>query len=87
MNIQAFGPYVILNKVKDTQSIGGIEMVSALDDQNRYIKGVVFSASKDVPLKEGDKIYYDKQNSFGIMIDNSLHQVVLMNNIIGKVEE
>lgn len=84
--IQAKGVYVVLEPVKEKKTSGGLELVTELDDSNRYLKGKVLTAGEATGLKGGETIFYDKQNTFGIREGGELYQVVMAQNVIGVDE-
>ena len=87
MKLEAFGNYVIVQPSNDKTQMGGLDLIAAYDNENRYLSGVVVSAGEGLPLETGDIVYYDKQNNHGIQHGDYHYLVLTANNIVGVVRD
>ena len=87
--LEAIGQYVVI-KPTPKNKLGGegnLAIIDKWDNENRYLIGEVISAGKDLPLKTGDKVYYDKANKSGVDFNGVLYQVLSIGNIVAVERE
>lgn len=68
--MKPIGKYIIVSQIDETVKTDSGLMLSGEDmNQFRYKRGVVVEPGTDVKhIVKGDKIYYDKAQSFAMMI-------------------
>ena len=77
--------YIFVRPIKETKTTGGLELISKIDEQDRYSKAEVVFAEDTV--QPGETILYDRSNGFGFQINDELLTVLHLGNIIGVCEE
>ena len=77
--------HVFVRPLKETKKTGGLELISKLDEQDRYSKAEVVFCEE--VLNEGDIILYDKNNGHGFQINDELLTVLRLGDVVGVCEE
>ena len=79
--VRPLNGYLFIRPIKETKTTGGLELISKLDEQDRYSKAeVVFCGEV---LNEGDIILYDKNNGHGFQINDELLTVLRLGDVVG----
>ena len=82
--MKAINYYLIVEKVKEgPRIVGGLELTDKIDDSVRYLKAKVISAGNLVEgVNDGDIIYYDRHAGHGVQVDNTLYQVIRIQDVV-----
>jgi co-chaperonin GroES (HSP10) len=82
--MRAIGRNIVIDIIEETIKTDSGILLSAEDAKGlRYGKGVVVTAGTDVQhIKQGDTIYYDKRNSFGMVIDGEQRTIINESNVV-----
>ena len=82
--MKAIGRNIVIDTIEETIKTDSGILLSAEDAKGlRYGKGVVVTAGTDVQhIKQGDTIYYDKRNSFGMVIDGEQRTIINESNVV-----
>ena len=82
--MKAINYYLIVEKVKEgPRIVGGLELTDKIDDSVRYLKAKVISAGNLVEgVNEGDIIYYDRHAGHGVQVDDTLYQVIRIQDVV-----
>ena len=83
--MKAIGSNLIVNmtKIGVSETKGGLFLAEKQREDIRYKEGAVVSAGSEVEgIKEGDIIYFDKNNTHQIEIKKEIFNVVSMNNVV-----
>ena len=77
--MRAIGKNIVINVIEEEITTASGLLLSAEDsNQMRYKRGVVLSPGTEVQsVKEGEEIYYDKRQSFTMIVDGN--QVTVIN--------
>lgn len=74
--------YIFIKKITETKKVGGLDVITAYDSQDRYKKGKVKYVA-DL-LEEGDIVLYDELNGHDFQDeDGELLTVLHLKNVIG----
>ncbi len=79
--------YLFIRPIKETKQVGKIDLISRVDEQDRYTKGEVVFVDESLPLECCDIILYDKSNGDGHQVNGELLTALHVKNIIGKCEK
>ena len=79
--VRTMNGHLFIRPIADTKEVGGLEMITKIDEQNRYSKAEVVFATD--PLKCCDIILYDKANGHGYQHEDELLTVLHVSNVIG----
>ena len=79
--IKPLNGHIFIRPIKETKQVGGIDLISSVDEQDRYSKAEVVFAESIV--SEGDIILYDKSNGHGYQHEQELLTVLHVGNIVG----
>ena len=72
-----------MTKVGVSETKGGLLLGEKQREDIRYTEGTVLSVGSEVVgIKEKDVIYFDKNNSHLILIEQELYNVVRMDNVV-----
>ena len=72
-----------MTKVGVSETKGGLLLGEKQREDIRYTEGTVLSVGSEVVgIKEKDIIYFDKNNSHLIIIEQELYNVVRMDNVV-----
>ena len=74
---------VFIRPIAETKKTGGLELISSIDEQDRYSKAEVVFTEAGGPLKCCDIILYDKSNGHGFQINDELLTVLHVSNVVG----
>ena len=75
--MKAVNYYLIVEKIKESKTVGGLLITDDLDEDNRYTKAKVISVGNLVEgIKENDIIYYDNQAGHSINYKDILYYVI-----------
>ena len=83
--MKAIGRNLVVNmtKVGVSETKGGLLLGEKQREDIRYTEGTVLSVGSEVVgIKEKDVIYFDKNNSHLILIEQELYNVVRMDNVV-----
>jgi co-chaperonin GroES (HSP10) len=82
--MKAINYYLIVEKVKEgPRMVGGLELTDKVDDSVRYLKAKVISAGNLVEgVKDDDIIYYDRHAGHGVQVEETLYQVIRIQDIV-----
>lgn len=82
--MKAIGTYILIKEVNEDITIsGGLLLTEKDKSMFRYSCGVVESVGGDVKeIQKGDKVYYDKGQSFGMIIDGKTIMVIRERDIV-----
>lgn len=82
--MRAIGRNIVIDIIEETIKTDSGILLSADDAKGmRYGKGVIVTAGTDVVhIKEGDIIYYDKRNSFSMVIEGEQRTIINESNVV-----
>ena len=82
--MKAVNYYLILKNIKsENKKVAGLIMTEELDNDNRYVKGLVKSSGNLVEgIKDNDIVYYDKHAGHGIQFENELYYVIKSTDVV-----
>ena len=82
--MKAIGKYIVIRTVDEkVQSSSGVLLSADDTSRMRYKKALVIASGTDVVgIQEGDEIYYDKSNSFTMMVDGEQVTVILERDVV-----
>ena len=81
--IKAMNGNLFIKEVKETKKVGGLDLISKIDEQDRYKKAEVVYACETTPLSPGDIVLYDGNNGFQYQHDTELLRVLHILDIVG----
>jgi len=78
------GKYIVLTPVsEDVKTDSGIFLSGDDVGQLRYKRGIVFESGTDVSvIAKGDDIYYDKGQSFTMLIDGCQYSIIQERDVV-----
>lgn len=76
--MKAIGKNIVIKSIdEEVKTSSGLILSGEDTNQLRYKRGVVINSGSEVhAIKEGDEVYYDKANSY-VMIINDEHCVII----------
>ena len=81
--MKAVNYYLIVEKIKESKTVGGLLITDDLDEENRYTKAKVVSVGNLVDgIKENDIIYYDNQADHSINYKDILYYVIKIGDVV-----
>ena len=83
--MKAIGSNLIVNMTKSgvSETKGGLFLAEKQREDIRYAEGTILSAGSNViGIKEGDIIYFDKNNTHQIEIKKEIYQIVNMAHVV-----
>ena len=81
--MKAVNYYLIVEKIKEAKTVGGLLITDDLDEDNRYTKAKVVSVGNLVDgIKENDIIYYDNQADHSINYKDILYYVIKVGDVV-----
>jgi|TARA_R100000234_G_scaffold34169_3_gene20225 co-chaperonin GroES (HSP10) len=81
--MKAVNYYLIVEKIKESKTVGGLLITDDLDEDNRYTKAKVVSVGNLVEgIKENDIIYYDNQAGHSINYKDILYYVIKVGDVV-----
>tara|TARA_Y100000593_G_scaffold70288_1_gene129015 strand:+ start:398 stop:652 length:255 start_codon:yes stop_codon:yes gene_type:complete len=81
--MKAVNYYLIVEKIKESKTVGGLLITDDLDEDNRYTKAKVISVGNLVEgIKESDIIYYDNQAGHSINYKDILYYVIKVGDVV-----
>ena len=81
--MKAVNYYLIVEKIKESKTVGGLLITDDLDEDNRYTKAKVISVGNLVEgIKENDIIYYDNQADHSINYKDILYYVIKVGDVV-----
>jgi co-chaperonin GroES (HSP10) len=82
--MKPIGKYIVVAQVDENIKTDSGLMLSGEDmNQFRYKRGVVVEPGTEVNnIVKGDKIYYDKAQSFTMMIDGSQYTILRESDVV-----
>jgi co-chaperonin GroES (HSP10) len=82
-DIKPIGKYIAIKDSNEEVESGGLLLTGEAVKKLRYKKGVVIKPGTEVKvIKEGDTVYYDKGQSFTMMIENQAITLIKEQDII-----
>lgn len=85
--VEPLNGHIFVRPIKETKQVGGIDLTSKYDEQDRYRKAEVVFVDADLPLDCCDIVLYDKHNGEGFQVNGELLTVLHVSNIVGKCEK
>ena len=79
--------HIFVRPIQETKQVGGIDLTSKYDEQDRFKKGEVVFVDENLPLECCDIVLYDKNNGDGFQVNGELLTVLTASNIVGKCEK
>lgn len=83
--INPLNSHLFVKPVKETKKVGGVDLITQYDEQDRYHKAVVKYADETLPLEVEDIILYDKHNGHEFQSDDGMLTVLHARDIIAKI--
>ncbi len=81
--MKAVNCYLVVENIKESKKIGGLEVTDDLDEDNRYTKAKVISIGNLVEgIKENDIVYYDKHAGHSIQYKDILYYVIKIGDVV-----
>jgi co-chaperonin GroES (HSP10) len=82
--MKAIGKNIVIRVVDEEITTASGLLLSAEDsNQMRYKRGVVVSPGTEVPfIKEGEEIYYEKAQSFTMLIDGEQMTIIKERDVV-----
>jgi co-chaperonin GroES (HSP10) len=81
--MKAVNYYLIVEKIKESKTVGGLLITDDLDEDNRYTKAKVISVGNLVEgIKKNDIIYYDNQAGHSINYKDILYYVIKVGDVV-----
>lgn len=82
--MRAIGRNIVINLIEGEIKTDSGLLLSSEDSKNlRYGKATVVSAGSEVRgIKEKDIIYYDKRNSFGMVIEGEQRTIISETSVV-----
>ena len=81
--MKAVNYYLIVEKIKESKTVGGLLINDDLDEDNRYTKAKVISVGNLVEgIKENHIIYYDNQAGHSINYKDILYYVIKVGDVV-----
>lgn len=77
--------FIFLDKIKETKTVGEIDLISIFDEEDRYSKATVVYCDSDTPLKPGDVVLYDKNNGHTHQYEDKLLLVLHTRDVVGLI--
>ena len=84
--IEPMNGHIFVRPIKETKQVGGLDMITKSDEQDRFRKAEVVYADAELPVECCDVVLYDKHNGDGFQVNGELLTVLHVNNIVGKCE-
>jgi len=81
--MKAVNYYLVVENIKESKKIGGLEVTDDLDEDNRYTKAKVISIGNLVEgIKESDIVFYDKHAGHSIQYKDILYYVIKIGDVV-----
>ena len=81
--MKAVNYYLVVENIKESKKIGGLEVTDDLDEDNRYTKAKVISIGNLVEgIKESDIVFYDKHAGHSIQYKDILYYVINIGDVV-----
>ena len=81
--MKAVNYYLIVQKIKESKTVGGLLITDDLDEENRYTKAKVVSVGNLVDgIKENDIIYYAAVAGHDISYNDDMYRVIRARDIV-----
>ncbi len=81
--MKAVNYYLVVENIKESKKIGGLEVTDDLDEDNRYTKAKVISVGNLVEgIKENDIVFYDKHAGHSIQYKDILYYVIKIGDVV-----
>ena len=81
--MKAVNYYLVVENIKESKKIGGLEVTDDLDEDNRYTKAKVISVGNLVEgIKESDIVFYDKHAGHSIQYKDILYYVIKIGDVV-----
>lgn len=75
--------HIFVKHISETKKVGELDLISQIDDQDRYSKAEVIYAEEFGPLKVGAVVLYDKSNGHDFQDEDDMLKVLHLSNIVG----
>lgn len=79
---EVFGNYVVITPINDKKILGTTGLEGITTQQDKYRRGEVHYFNKELPLKKGDIVIYDKQGTTDLHIGDKKYEVITTREII-----
>jgi chaperonin GroES len=86
--MEAIGKRLIIQKVNEgiTSTKGGLMLAESQREDIRYIEAIVLSIGAEVvAIKEGDRIFYDRNAGHKIEIDKEAYYVIRLDDVVVRL--
>ena len=82
--MQPIGKYIVIKNVDETiKTESGLILSGEDANQFRYRRGLVVVPGTDVTkIMEGDELYYDKNHSFTMMINDMQYTIISEKDVV-----
>jgi co-chaperonin GroES (HSP10) len=82
--MRPIGKYIVVKDIQETITTNNGLILSAEDaNQMRYKRASVIAAGTDVNvIDEEDELYYDKSQSFTMLIDNNPYTIIQERDVV-----
>lgn len=79
--------HIFVRYLKETKKIGGIDLITKIDEEDRYYKAEVVFSDESTPLKPGMKILFDKMNGHQYQHGDEMLVVLHAKDVVGILEK
>lgn len=82
--MKAIGKNIVIKHVdEEVKTASGLILSGEDTNQLRYKRGVVITPGTDVSsIKEGDEIYYDKNNTYTMIIHDEQYTIIQERDVV-----
>lgn len=82
--MKAIGKNIVIKNVdEEVKTASGLVLSGEDTNQLRYKRGIVVSPGTDVnAIKEGDEIYYDKNNTYTMIIHDEQYSIIQERDVV-----
>jgi len=82
--MKAIGKNIVIKHVdEEVKTASGLVLSGEDTNQLRYKRGVVITPGTDVSsIKEGDEIYYDKNNTYTMIIHDEQYSIIQERDVV-----
>ena len=82
--MKAIGKNIVIKNVdEEVKTASGLVLSGEDTNQLRYKRGIVVSPGTDVSaIQEGDEIYYDKNNSYTMIIHDEQYSIIQEREVV-----
>jgi co-chaperonin GroES (HSP10) len=82
--MKAIGKNIVIRPIdEEVKTASGIILSGEDTNQLRYKRGLVITPGTEVnAIQEGDEIYYDKANSYTMIINDEQHSIIQERDVV-----